>query len=575
MDAFRQFFTALPDDTGMAYVLIQHLDPTHESLTAELLSRHTSMSVLPATDALPVQPNHVYVIPPNCYLVIRNEKLYLTEPIQRRGVRVPIDYFLRSLADDQQDRAIGIILSGTGSDGTIGVREIKAVGGMVMVQAPQSAQFDGMPRSAIAAGAVDFVLPIEQIPETLVRYVNHWYINGASATDPGPESESRPVANTEADDLTRIVGILRARQKCDFSGYKKGTLIRRIERRMGLLHIHTMGEYIQVLRDDRDEVNSLHKDLLIGVTNFFREPDAWAALRKQVIEPLVSRYATSDSGSGIRVWSPGCATGEEPYSIAMLINETMRDADAACDINIFASDIDVDALAVARVGLYPETIIADVTADRLRRYFVRGEHTFRIKKEIREQVVFAEQNLISDPPFSKLDLICCRNLLIYLEPEIQNRIIALFHFALRPGGHLLLGNSETISQQRKLFQPISRKWRIYRRIESLRTERHNVPTQMTDVLPKRLTQMSETSDLHNRHLTSVAQQQMIRRFVPACVMVNAKGEILYLNGPVDEYLRLPAGGPSLELFATARPGLQTKLRAAFNKVIRDGKPLCI
>ncbi len=361
LEAFKHFFAAMPPDSGMAFVLIQHLDPTHQSLTAELLGNHTAMPVVEVADEMRVEPNRVYVIPPNAYLTISGETLHLSEPTERRGLRVPIDFFFRSLADDQQERAIGIILSGSGTDGSLGVREIKAAGGMVMVQAPETTGFDGMPRSAIGTGMVDYVSPIEKMPEVLSRYVRHWYVNGA--VPPAPVAEEAP------DDLHAIIGILRAHVKNDFSCYKKGTLTRRVQRRMGLNHIEKMGEYAQFLRQNKEEVNALYKDLLISVTNFFREPEAWEALARQVIAPLVREH---DHEAPVRVWVAGCATGEEAYSLAILLCEELQAAEKVCGLQIFASDIDLDALAFARAGVYPENIAADVSPERLRRFFVKG-----------------------------------------------------------------------------------------------------------------------------------------------------------------------------------------------------------
>ena len=434
LDAFKQFFVAMPADSGMAFVLVQHLDPTHISLTDELLAKHTQMRVVQVSDGMPIEPNRVYVIPPNTYLTISGKKLHLTEPLERRGMRVPIDFFFRSLAEEQQEKAIGIVLSGTGTDGTLGVREIKAAGGMVMVQSPETAQHDGMVRSAINTDMVDYVEPIEKMPEVLKQYVQHWYVNGNGK---GP-----PLVEKAVDQMHIIVGLLRARIKYDFSCYKKGTLNRRVQRRMGIKHIDKLSDYVEFLRKNKDEVTALYKDLLISVTNFFREPDAWAELEKEVIVPLVHAH---DSDMPIRVWIPGCATGEEAYSLAMLLMEQCHAADKACNIQIFASDIDQNGLAVARIGIYPESIAADVSPERLRQFFTKGEHTYRISKEVRDAVVFAEQNIVSHPPFSKLDLISCRNLMIYLEPEIQKKIFRLFHFALKEGGCVFLGNSETIS----------------------------------------------------------------------------------------------------------------------------------
>jgi two-component system CheB/CheR fusion protein len=563
LDAFKHFFIATRADTGMAFVLIQHLDPTHESLTAELLGKHTRMSVVQVVDEMRIEPNHVYVIPPNKYLTISGQTLQLTEPVQRRGVRVPIDFFFRSLADDQQERAIGIILSGTGSDGTLGAREIKAAGGMVMVQDPDSAQYDGMPRSAIAAGVADYVLPVEKMPEMLVGYVQHWYVHGAVA--------SPPVAEKAPDDLATILGLLRARVKYDFSCYKKGTLTRRIQRRMGLQHIAEMGEYLARLRQDKEEVTALYKDLLIGVTNFFREGEAWQVLEKQVIDPLVDEH---DADAPIRVWVAGCATGEEPYSLAMVLTERLQQANKGCGLTIFASDIDQDALAFARAGVYPENIADDVTPERLRRFFTKGEHTWRINKEIREAVVFAEHNVVSDPPFSKLDLVSCRNLLIYLEPEVQKRILGMFHFALHDGGYLFLGNAETNTQQQDLFESVSRKWRIYRRIRVSRREFEMPATSSRQA--RTVHELPPTVMETRRHrLPAAAQQAVMQRFVPACVMVNRQLEVCYLLGPVDDYLQLPSGEQTHDLIAMARQGLRTKLRVAVQQAIEDNKPVTL
>lgn len=569
LDAFKQFFAAMTPDADLAFVLIQHLDPTHQSLTAELLTKHTAMRVVQVEDEMHVAPNHVYVIPPNRYLSISGETLHLTEPAERRGVRVPIDFFFRSLADDQRERAIAIVLTGTGSDGALGVREIKAGGGMVMVQAPDTAQHDGMPRSAIATGVADYVLPVASMPATLVRYVRHSYVNRTAAARKEPA----------ADPLGTIVGELRVRLKYDFSCYKRGTLTRRVQRRMGLRHLEDMAAYIEVLRQDKDEVHALYKDLLIGVTNFFREPESWRELETLVIEPLVARVGhASDAPDTIRVWTPGCATGEEPYSIAMLLAEKLAAADRSCAVSIFASDIDQDALAFARAGAYPNTIEADVAADRLHHFFRKGEHTWRIDKRTREVVVFAEQNVISDPPFSKLDLISCRNLLIYLEPEIQKKILSMFHFALREGGYLFLGNAETIYQQADLFETISRKHRIYRRLGKPVLGK---PVLGKPVLDKLVLDKPVTALLFNapaqrtHHLAALAQQAVMERFAPACVLVNRKAEVLYLCGPVDDYLQLPSGEASHDLIAMTRPGLRTKLRAAFHAALSDEQPVTL
>jgi two-component system CheB/CheR fusion protein len=564
LEAFRRFFLALPDEPGMAFVLIQHLAPDHESLTAELLARHTKMPVVQATDDLLIEPNHVYVIPPKQYLAMSGDKLRLSAPVERRGMRVPVDFFFRSLAEDQQERAIGILLSGTGSDGTNGVREIKAAGGMVMVQAPETTTWEGMPRSAIATGVVDHILPIEKMPAVLSKYVKHWYVNG--------DGRPHPVVEKAPDNLNLIVGLLRARAKYDFSSYKQGTLLRRIQRRMGLNHIQDMQEYIELLRQNKDEVSALFKDMLISVTSFFREPDAWETLEQQILAPLVTSRGPD---TPVRIWVPGCATGEEAYSLAMLVLSHAERQDKVLDVHIFASDIDHEALGFARAGVYPESIAADVPPDLLRRFFIKGEHTYRVSKEMRDIVVFAEQNVISDPPFSKLDLISCRNVLIYLESDVQKKILSLFHFALLEGGCLFLGSSETVNQQSALFEPVARKLRLYRRVSDPKQAPGGVATYPRERTVLRLEPPAETRDTRTRRLASVAQNVIAHRFAPTCAVINRNSDVIYLHGAIDQYLQLQSGGPGTDLSMLAREGLRTKLRAAVHKAVRENVPVTI
>jgi two-component system CheB/CheR fusion protein len=341
---------------------------------------------------------------------------------------------------------------------------------------------------------------------------------------------------------------------------------------MGLRHIEDMGDYVELLRQNKDEVAALYKDLLISVTNFFREPEAWETLARKVVAPLVRKHP---SELPLRVWVPGCATGEEAYSLALLLTERFQATDKACPLQVFASDIDQDALAIARAGIYPESIAADVSPQRLRRFFVKGEHTFRINKEIREAVVFAEQNLISDPPFSKLDLVSCRNLMIYLEADLQKRILGMFHFALNEGGCLLLGGSETVGQQHDLFEPISRKHRIYRRIGPTRLNRVELPVAALHAARQRAEGPAGAAPQPGRHLQVLAQQLMLQRFAPACVLIDRKSQVLYASGPVDRYLQLPPGEPAVDLLAMARPGLRTKLRAAIQQATQNDRSVSI
>ena len=419
----------------------------------ELLARHTSMPVVEAAEGMAVEANRVYIIPPNKNMTIAGGVLRLTGPVERGSWQTSIDLFLRSLADDQLEKAICIILSGTGSHGTLGLKAVKAAGGMAMVQDPKTADYPGMPESAIATGLADYVLPVEQMPEALVKYVQHFYVNGGrvvAAVDETP------------DHLNQLLALLRARTKFDFRCYRKKMLARRLERRMGLSHFENVAEYLAHLREHPEEVKQLARDLLISVTRFFRDPDAFSTLETEVIAPLIQ---AKDADAPLRVWVPGCATGEEPYSVAMLLLEQQTAAQNPCRLQIFATDVDEHALEVARQGIYPEGISADVSPERLARFFTRvDESAWQISKQVRETVTFAVQNLITDAPFSKMDLISCRNLLIYLEPEVQKKVITLLHFALKEGGYLFLGPSETVGRQTDLFEPVSKKWRIYRRI---------------------------------------------------------------------------------------------------------------
>ena len=451
LDAFRKFLGSMPANSGMAFVLIPHLDPTRDSVMVELLARATTMPVVEAKEDMPVEPDCVYILPPNKYMTISGGRLHLTGPVERGGMQTSIDLFLRSLAEDRQELAIGIVLTGTGSHGTLGLKAIKANGGMAMVQDPKTAEFDSMPLSSIATGQADYILPPEQMPQALLLYVEHF----STANDQAAEA-------VEATYLDQVLALLRTRAELDFRCYRKKTLLRRAKRRMGLLHIDQIPKYLVFLREHPEEVKSLAKDLLISVTSFFRDREVFQTLETQVIPQIVR---TKQANHPLRVWVPGCATGEEAYSIAMLLLEQMASDHKTCTLQVFATDVAEEALKVARKGCYPESITADVSAARLARFFILTEgHVYQVSKELREAVTFAAQNVLGDPPFSKVDLISCRNLLIYLEPDIQQKLLGLFHFALREPGYLLLGHSETVGYQDDLFGQVSRKSRLYRRL---------------------------------------------------------------------------------------------------------------
>ncbi len=458
--AFEAFFSALPaaTDPGMAFVLVQHLAPDHKSILTDLLRRYTRMQVFEVEDGMAVQPNCAYIIPPNRDMAFLNGTLHLLEPAAPRGQRLPIDFFFRSLAQDQRERAIGIVLSGTGSDGTLGVRAIKGEGGMVMAQHPASTEYDGMPRSAIATGLVDYELPPAEMPAQLIAYVAHAFGKPSRPpTVPAPQAENA---------LKKIFILLRAQTGHDFSQYKPSTLHRRIERRLAVHQLETLDGYVKYLQQTPAEVDALFRDLLIGVTHFFRDPEAFQALEEQVIPKL---FAGKPADAVIRVWSPGCSTGEEAYSLAILLAERQEAMKQSFKVQVFATDIDRQAIATARAGLYPASLAADLSPERLARFFAAEPDgsAYRIHKGIRDLLVFSEQNVIKDPPFSKLDLISCRNLLIYMDGDLQKKLIPLFHYALNPGGFLFLGTSETVGECDDLFAALDRKLKLYQRKEDV------------------------------------------------------------------------------------------------------------
>jgi two-component system CheB/CheR fusion protein len=562
LKALKAFFSSMPIDTCMAFVVVPHLDPTHQSLMHELLARETRMPVCEAEEGMTVERSHVYIIPPARYLTISDDTLHLIEPQESRGTQTAIDHFLRSLARDQQERTVGIILSGTGSHGSAGLKEIKLAGGMVMVQQPQSAEYDQMPRSAIATGVADYVLPPEQMPEALVKYTNHPYLR-----QPPDAATSSDMQN----DLNRILDILRTRTRHDFRSYRKNMLMRRVQRRMSLCHIEKFPDYLDYLRENTGEVTALVKDLLIGVTGFFREPEAFEVLAQQVIPDLVARScAATDTGRPVRVWVPGCTTGEEAYSLAMLFSEQFDAMNKPPNFQIFASDIDEESLSIARMGIYPASNTANIPAQRLQRFFVRiDEHHYQVTKRLREYIVFAAQNLISDAPFSKLDLVSCRNLLIYLEPEVQQKVIALFHFALDENGYLLLGPAESIGPAADMFEPVSRKWRVYRRIGAMRPERVNIPIVTTG--ERRLQPWyREPAARRPLDFSRLMQQLALEELAPASVLMTRTYAILGFLGPTVNYLEFPSGEPTLDLMSLARPGLSTRIRVACRKAIHAG-----
>jgi two-component system, chemotaxis family, CheB/CheR fusion protein len=563
LEALYKLFDALPPDTGMAFILIQHLDPTHSSMMVGLLAGHTAMQVLEAADGMSIVRNCVYIIPPGVYLSIRDGALRLTNPIERHGARMPFDFFLRSLAEDCGARAVCAVLSGSGADGSLGLTAIRDKGGLIIVQDPKDAAHDGMPRSAIRTGAADLVLPVTEIPAALVKHSRK--SNGLAHLAP---ERAKPAPGNGADaPLAAIIDLLRAHTARDFTLYKEGTLLRQIQRRMAISSIKDIGTYLSTIRDNPDEIDRLAKDMLINVTQFFRDEKTFEVLVDTIVPELIRRQRL---GMPLRIWDAGCSTGEETYSIAMLFLEEIASAKRNVKLQVFASDIDDDALAIARNGLYPESIRKDVSEARLERFFVKEGHNYRVTRELRETVVFTTQDLLGDAPFSRLDFVSCRNVLIYLRPEVQEKVLALFHFALREDGILVLGASETVGTFGDRFEPISKKQRIFRHLGRSRPGEVVFP-----IAPGEGGRMStpssrgpEPAALRTK-VGDLARQALLDAFAPASVLINAKYEGLYYFGPVDGYLKVAVGEANRDLFGMARDGLRTKLRAAIRQAARQ------
>ncbi len=558
LEALEQFLGHVPAGAGMAFVIVQHLDPTHKGIMSELLQRVTGMQVRQVKDRTKVEPDCVYVIPPNKDMSILHGVLHLFPPSAPRGLRLAIDFFFRSLALDRREHSIGVLLSGMGSDGTLGLRAIKEQAGVVLVQDPATAKFDAMPRSAMDAGLADIVAPADELPGKILAWLQRTPLIARTAAAAEDKSQSA---------LEKAVILLREHTGHDFSHYKQTTLYRRIERRMGIHQIHKMAAYVRYLQENSQELDLLFKELLIGVTNFFRDPVAWEQLCTQALPALL---ASRQPGQPLRAWVPGCSTGEEAYSLAIALKEAVETLKpkSLFSIQIFATDLDRDAIDKARQGVFPANILADVSEERLKRFFAKEEHGYRVHRQIREMVIFAPQNLIMDPPFTKLDLLSCRNLLIYLTADVQKKLIPLFHYSLAPGGVLFLGSAETIGGNTDLFEPVSAKWRIYRRTESaLRAERVEFPSSFSTTPPK--TPEVQPVAKPPASLQSLADQLVLQRFAPSAVLVNDKGDILYVSGRTGKYLEPAAGKANWNIFVMAREGLRYELSAAFQKALRQ------
>ncbi len=558
LEACRRFLRALPEKTGMAFVVIQHLDPGHESMMADLLAGNTSLVVKQAVDGMLVEREHLYVIPPGMYLSVGDGALHLSQPLVRHGARLPVGFFLQSLAVGYGDRAICIIFSGTGADGSIGLKSVKQRGGLVIAQDPEEASYDGMPRSAIRTGAVELVLSLEDMPAALQDYARR-----IGDVPPAQGQIAPPHAKSWLHD---IVDLLRTRTAHDFTLYKQGTLERRIERRMVLAGItaHEPARYLELLKCNPAELDLLAKDLLINVTSFFRDPKVFELLAEEIIPDLVDAQLPDQP---IRIWIAGCSTGEETYSLAILFHEYMTATKRDIKLQFFASDVDAEAIATARDGLYPETISADVSPARLSRFFAKEGRGYRVSPELRAAVVFAVQDVLADPPFSRLDMVSCRNLLIYLLPEAQTRVLSLFHFALRKNGIVLLGNAETVADGDERFEIISKSAHLYRHVGRQRLGEHRFSVKPREGMlgVAKVEQIRAPSRLGA--LAELCRRLVIEAHAPAAVLINRKYECLYSLGPTDRFLHVAPGHPTHDLFAMTPPGMRTRLRVAIRQAI--------
>jgi two-component system CheB/CheR fusion protein len=532
LDALKAFFSEVSNTSGMAYIVVVHMTPKQPSRMPDLLQNITSIPVAAAEDGQPIEPDHLYVAPPDKEISIYQGKIQLLDAIPN-GVSLPIDLFLRSLAQDQGGSAVSIILSGTGTDGTLGVKEVKANDGLVLVQDAASAEYDGMPRSAICTGLVDMVLPPKEMPQKLEHYFSRYN---------NIEGKKGAAANHQQEWLNKIFVILRSRVGHDFSAYKINTILRRINRRMGLNHIENHETYVRYLLENPAEVEALFRELLIGVTSFFRDADSFNILKKDIIPKVFEQMAPN---AIFRAWVPGCSTGEEVYSLAIVLQECLEKTSKKIQLQLFGTDIDNYAIDNAREGLFPASIAADVTKDRLKRFFTKEGDFYRIRKKVRDCVVFSIQDVIKDPPFSCLSLLCCRNLLIYLDTQAQKKLLPLFHYTLHPGGILVLGSSETIGGFSNLFQTLNSKWKIFRRLEVPQNLRQVVdfPSGPSTVIYSERT-LPETFTLQRGDICQLAQKAVLDNFAPTAVLVNAKGNILHVQGRTGKYLEPPSGPPT-------------------------------
>jgi len=559
LEAQEKLFSNIPRSINAAFIIVQHQAPTCKGMMTSFLQKHTAMRVLEIEDRLKVEPNTVYINPPGKEVSIRDGVILLEQPRETHVARLPIDHFFRSLAADQGDRAICVVLSGTGSDGALGLKEVKGAGGLTIAQVETQAKYESMPRSAIDTGLVDFVLPVENIAAELAKYTEHPYI-----TKPGVAT----VGNDYELALRKILVMIRSKTGHDFSDYKTSTTRRRIERRMAVQQIGQINEYCAFLANNPEEVDALYKDMLIGVTNFFRNQKAFNVLKKEIAPDILEKKNKEDV---VRIWTPGCSTGEEAYSLAMIFLEAIERSNKRLSLQIFATDIDTESLKFARAAVYPQSISADVSAGRLKKFFTKEDDSYRIKKNVRESIIFARQNVFKDPPFSRLDMVSCRNMLIYMEPELQKKIISVFHYTLKKDAILFLGASESIGGHNELFQPLDAKWKIYKRAG----QEGGMPASQKVVhFMSNDAQAAPSSfklNINSEDINRVAEKAILNRYSPPCVLVNQRLEILYFHGLLEKFLSPPIGEARFNMLEMVKVNLRFKISLAIQKAIKTRK----
>lgn len=563
LEALGKMFSNMPTDSGVGFVLIQHLDPDHKSSMAELLTRYTDMEVLEIEEGMQVEPNKMYVTPPNKNIGIINGTLHLAVPKEPHGLRRPIDFFFQSLADDMEEYAIGIILSGFGSDGTIGIRAIKSMGGMVIAQDPDSAVSGSMPSSAIDTDLVDYIAPPEKIPEDLVSYVKRI----------GKRPPKKIIGKDEEtlSSLQKILILIRNKTGHDFSLYKESTINRRIARRMNVHQIDKVSDYLEYVQKHHKEVNTLFKELLINVTSFFRDPEAFKSLEKYLISEVLDKKR---DGERVRIWVPGCSTGEEVYSIAMIIQEYLDKSGGHLEVQLFGTDIDEDAIDIARAATYSSTIVKEVSSERLHRFFTKQGEGYKVKKSIREMAIFAPHDVLINPPFSKLDAISCRNVLIYMNKDAQKKMLSAFNYALKSGGILFLGPSESISNFVESFTTLDNKWKIYKSKKTDHAPAGDFVRFPYARLPQDYTTAVEDLEILGKSDKSISknvEKLLIERYAPPTVIANNDGRIVFIHGKVGKYLEPAEGVANLSIVDMAREGIKFEVNSAINEAVLKNK----